>query len=130
MRRHLAPGGRLALHLFDPRLDLLVGGVATLPRLPGPDPVTHRRCTGEVLQTRLDHGSQVRRDLWQYTEFDPAGEVVEQATREMALRWTYRWELQHLLTLSGFRSGRRVQRLCRLAARVGQELIVTARIGG
>jgi hypothetical protein len=48
----------------------------------------------------------------------------------MALRWTYRWELQHLLTLRGFRSGRRVQRRCRLAARVGQELIVTARIGG
>lgn len=127
MRRHLAPGGCLALHLFDPRLDLLLEGVATLPRLSGSDPVTHHRYTGEVLQARFDHVSQVRRDIWQYTEFGLAGEVVEQATREMALRWTYRWELRHLLELCGFAVQAEYSDFAGSPTEYGRELVVVAR---
>jgi SAM-dependent methyltransferase len=127
MRRHLAPGGHLALHLFDPRLDLLMEGVTNLPRLTGSDPVTQRRYTGEVLRARFDHLSQVRRDLWRYTELGPTGEVVEQATREMALRWTYRWELRHLLALCGFAVQAEYSDFIGSAPEYGKELIVVAR---
>lgn len=64
MRRHLARGGRLVLHLFDPRLDLLIEGAAELPRLQGLDPSTQCSYRGEVVQARFDHVAQVRRDLW------------------------------------------------------------------
>jgi ubiquinone/menaquinone biosynthesis C-methylase UbiE len=36
IRRHLEPTGRLALHLFDPRLDLLIDANVTLPGLSAP----------------------------------------------------------------------------------------------
>ena len=96
IRRHLEPTGRLALHLFDPRLDLLIDANVTLPGLSGTHPETGRRYVGEVLRTKFDHLSQIRRDLWRYAEIGPNGEVLAEDTREMALRWTCRWELHHL----------------------------------
>ena len=38
IRRHLEPSGRLALHLFDPRLDLLTGASVTVPGHSGTHP--------------------------------------------------------------------------------------------
>jgi ubiquinone/menaquinone biosynthesis C-methylase UbiE len=127
MRRHLAPGGRVALHLFDPRLDLLIDGMAALPKVSGIDPATERRYTGEVLRASFDHVAQVRRDLWQYTEFSPEGEMLEQATREMVLRWTYRWELHHLVALSGFTVEAEYSDFAGSPPAYGKELIVVAR---
>jgi SAM-dependent methyltransferase len=43
IRRHLEPGGRLALHLFDPRLDWLIDPKTIPPGLSGTDPETGRR---------------------------------------------------------------------------------------
>jgi hypothetical protein len=53
----------------------------------------------EVPRTDFDHVSQVRRDLWRYTELRPDGELLAEDTREMALRWACRWELHNLLRL-------------------------------
>jgi hypothetical protein len=117
----------VALHLFDPRLDLLIEGLAALPRLSGVDPETQLHYTGEILRARFDHLAQVRYDLWQYSELSPAGEVTEQATREMALRWTYRWELYHLLTLSGFTVEAEYSDFDGSPPSYGAELIVLAR---
>ena len=89
IHRHLEPTGRLALHLFDPRLDLLSEPKTTVTALSGIHPETGHRYVGEVLRTRFDHFNQVRHDLWRYTEIGPNGEVLAQDTREMALRWTY-----------------------------------------
>jgi SAM-dependent methyltransferase len=61
IRRHLRPPARLAIHLFDPRLDLLDPDIAQ-PGHSGTDPDTGLRYTAEVLQTRFDHLNQVRRD--------------------------------------------------------------------
>jgi SAM-dependent methyltransferase len=127
MHRHLAPDGRVALHLFDPRLDLLIEGIAALPRVSGIDPATRRRYTGEVLRARFDHLAQVRHDLWQYTEFSATGEALEQATREMSLRWTYRWELHHLLALSGYLVEAEYSDFVGSPPAYGAELIVVAR---
>ena len=101
IHRHLEPTGRVVLHLFDPRLDLLIDSNSIRPVLSGTHPETRLRYTGEVLQTNFDHLNQVRHDLWQYTEIGPHGEVLAEDSREMALRWTYRWELHHLLRLCG-----------------------------
>ncbi len=102
-RRHLRPGGLLALHLFDPDLRfLLPGAKGPIDRQIGVD-----RDSGHpveaVLETALfDHVNQVRRDLWRYRLFALDGAVLEEEALELSLRWTYRWEMRHLLQLAGF----------------------------
>jgi SAM-dependent methyltransferase len=129
IRRHLEPTGRLALHLFDPRLDFLIDTNAPSPGLSGTHPETGRRYLGEVLQTNFDHVDQVRRDLWRYTEIGSDGEVRAQDTREMALRWTYRWELHHLLNLCSFTVEAEYSDFSESEPVYGNELIVIARPG-
>jgi ubiquinone/menaquinone biosynthesis C-methylase UbiE len=126
--RHLQPNGRLALHLFDPRLDLLVDESTPSPSLSGTDPATQRRYLGEMVRTRFDHLAQIRRDVWRYREMDRDGAVLEEDTREMALRWTYRWELRHLLRLCGFAVEAEYSDFAGSAPAYGKELIVVARV--
>jgi len=132
--RHLAPDGRLALHLFDPRLDLLSGALAPgMGRLPaeisGADPATGHRFVGEILRTRFDHLAQIRRDVWRYRELNSARSVVAEETREMALRWTYRHELRHLLELCGYEVETEYSDFAGAPPAYGEELIVVARRG-
>jgi SAM-dependent methyltransferase len=129
IRGHLEPTGRLALHLFDPRLDLLIDTNTTLPGLSGTHPETGRRYVGEVLRTDFDYLNQVRRDLWGYTEIGPNGDVLVEETREMALRSTYRWELHHLLNLCGLAVEAEYSDFVASAPVYGRELIVIARLG-
>jgi SAM-dependent methyltransferase len=128
IRRHLRPPARLALHLFDPRLDLLIDPDIPQPGHSGTHPDTGLRYTAEVLQTRFDHLNQVRRDLWRYTESGNGGEVLAQDTREMALRWTYRWELHHLLRLCGLVVEAEYSDFGGSAPAYGKELILVARV--
>jgi hypothetical protein len=128
IHRHLAPTGRLALHLFDPRLDLLSEPKTTVTALSGIHPETRHRYVGEVLRTSFDHFDQVRHDLWRYTEIGPDGEVLGEDTREMALRWTYRWELHHLLGLCGLAVEAEYSDFGGAAPAYGKELILVARI--
>jgi ubiquinone/menaquinone biosynthesis C-methylase UbiE len=128
MRRHLEPTGRLALHLFDPRLDLLTGQAAITQPISGTHPETGQRYVGEVLRTSFDYVGQIRRDLWRYTEVGADGAVLSEDTREMALRWTYRWELHHLLSLCGFAVEGENSDFAGSPPAYGRELIVVARV--
>jgi SAM-dependent methyltransferase len=128
IRRHLESTGRLALHLFDPRLDLLIDASITPPGLSGTHPETGRRYLGEILRTNFDHLNQVRRDLWRYVEIGPNGEVLAEDAREMALRWTYRWELHHLLSLCGLAVEAEYSDFVGSAPAYGKELILVARV--
>jgi ubiquinone/menaquinone biosynthesis C-methylase UbiE len=127
-RRHLEPTGQLVLHLFDPRLDFLIDESATTPGLSGIHPQTGRRYVGEVVRTTFDHINQVRRDIWRYRERGPNGEVLAEEIREMALRWTYRWELHHLLGLCGFAVESEYSDHLGSAPAYGRELILIARL--
>ena len=126
VRRHLRPDGRLALHLFDPRFDLLADENPPAIRQSGIDPATQRRYAGEILRTGRDYLNQICRDLWRYAETDLNGAVLEEATREMALRWTYRWELRHLLELCGFVVEAEYSDFHGALPAYGKELIVVA----
>jgi hypothetical protein len=113
--------------LFDPRLDLLIDeNVVASPRLSGIDPVTRHQYVGEVLRVRYDHLAQIRRDLWRYTEIGARGQVLAEDTREMNLRWTYRWELHHLLELCGFVVTAEYSDFAGSTPAYGKELIVVA----
>jgi SAM-dependent methyltransferase len=126
--RHLEPSGRLALHLFDPRLDMLIAAGTKPAGLSGTRSDTGRRYLGEVLHTDFDHLNQVRRDLWRYSEIGADGEALGQETRRMALRWTYRWELYHLLSLCGLSVEAEYSDFGGAAPAYGKELIVIARL--
>jgi hypothetical protein len=118
----------VALHLFDPRLDLLVDARRIAPRLSGSDPVTGCRYAGEVLRTHLDHLAQVRHDLWRYRKIGADGTILAEDAREMALRWTYRWGLHHLLNLCGFTVEAEYSDFFASAPAYGKELVVVARV--
>jgi ubiquinone/menaquinone biosynthesis C-methylase UbiE len=127
MGRHLAPGGRIALNLFDPRLDLLIDTTTQFPVLSGTDPATGHIFTGEMLSARFDYLTQVRRDIWRYRETTSDGSLLAEDTREMALRWTWRWELHHLLELCGFTVEADYSDFAGSPPAYGKELIVVAR---
>jgi SAM-dependent methyltransferase len=125
--RHLEPNGRLALNLFDPRLDLLLDTSPPPPEISAVDPQTGHRFVAEVLRTRFDHLAQIRRDVWRYREMNSARKLLDDDTREMALRWTYRHELRHLLELCGFAVEAEYSDFAGAPAAHGRELIVVAR---
>jgi ubiquinone/menaquinone biosynthesis C-methylase UbiE len=128
IHRHLAPHGRLALHLFDPRLDLLIDETPRQPVLRGTDPDIGHTFTGEMLSARFDYVAQIRRDLWRYREFAPDSSLLAEDSREMALRWTWRWELHHLLELCGFAVDAQYSDFTGSPPAYGKELIVAARM--
>ena len=103
VRQHLRPGGSLALHLFDPDLRLLLPGASgPIDRQVGVDRDTGRPVEAMLQTSLFDHVNQVRRDLWCYRAFATDGTVAEQEALGLSLRWTYRWEMRHLLVLAGF----------------------------
>jgi SAM-dependent methyltransferase len=106
LHEHLRPGGVLALHLFDPRLDLCVPSddVPTeTDRGSVRHPLTGNRVDMRVLHRANDPLAQLLTELWSFTEVDDAGRAVRREEEVLAMRWTYRFEMRHLLELSGFR---------------------------
>jgi SAM-dependent methyltransferase len=101
---HLRPGGVLSVHLFDPRLDLCLPGLTGGRAETGVDPATGRTYRVEVLSRENDALAQVLRERWRFSELDASGSAIRVEEEQLALRWTYRYEMRHLLELAGFRS--------------------------
>jgi SAM-dependent methyltransferase len=102
IHRHLRPGGVLGFAVFDPLLDLCTPGAGGTRRDQGIDPRTGHTIVVEVLDRFNDSLRQVLRETWRFTEVDAAGTVLRSEEEVLALRWTYRWEMHHLLELEGF----------------------------
>jgi hypothetical protein len=100
----IGPSGILAVHLFDPDLRFLLPG-ASPPigdHARGTDRDTGRPVEAVLETDTLDHVNQVRRELWRHRALASDGTIVEEETLELAIRWTYRWEMRHLLRLAGY----------------------------
>lgn len=102
VHRHLRPKGALAIHLFDPRLDWCLPEASGGRTDESYDPASHRRIRVEVLNRRNDVVNQVMTELWRFSDIDSAGTVLRQEEEQLALRWTYRYEMRHLLARAGF----------------------------
>jgi len=101
-RRHLRPGGLLVLDLFDPRLDLLPPDAVMPERV-----LTGRLPSGSIVEARphdrrTDPVRQVFAEPWVFVERDAAGTILREDHETLTMRWTYRYEMRHLLTLAGF----------------------------
>jgi len=104
VRNHLAPGGKFVLDIFDPDLDILTdrGRVNEF----GDEPPTGLP-DGSELTVRyrtpcIDRTAQVCHCEMIYHVLHPDGRR-ERFVQPFTMRWTYRFEAEHLLALSGFR---------------------------
>lgn len=96
VRRHLAPGGRLALDVFDPKL-------ASLARPEDPESLAVRAETPRGPVQRFDRVTRdaARQVLTLRMRF--VAEAPEDCGEgELQLRWFHRYELEHLLARAGF----------------------------
>lgn len=104
-RRHLVPGGTLAIDLFDPLLDRLVPGPmpeSWTPMGNFPHPETFNLVRIEVADRMNDPLAQIFEETWRFTEVDRAGFVLRQEEEVLRMRWTFRYEMRYLLELCGF----------------------------
>lgn len=103
VHRHLKPGGLLALHLFDPRLEFLLPG-SDAPRMQGEyrQSQTNAPVKFEIIERRAEPLTQNMEEIWRFEELDDSGKVLRQEDVTLALRWTYRWEMRYLFELCGF----------------------------
>jgi SAM-dependent methyltransferase len=101
-RRHLRPGGLLAIDLFDPRLDLLHPGDQPGRPAQAATLSSGNRVSSVVLGRHNDPLRQVLVERWRFTETGRDGTIVREEDEELSLRWTYRAEMGHLLELEGF----------------------------
>jgi SAM-dependent methyltransferase len=105
VRRHMQTGGILVLNLFDPLYDLLLPGEGTgliLSRAVT-HPISGNTVQVEVLRRINDPLFQCFAETWQFTELGPDNtRVVRQEEETLRMRWTFRYEMRHLLRLCGF----------------------------
>lgn len=102
LHRHLEPGGRLVFDVFNPNFAALAAGAGEekedSPATPLPDGRTFRR-TSMVKAVRLTE--QISDVALFYYVTDRNGRT-ERHVHEFSMRWFLRYEIEHLLALSGF----------------------------
>lgn len=106
LRRHLEPGARFVLDVFDPPLPSIKPGSSGehVPRLAEVHwhPETKHEVFIEIRDLDLDVVGQVLRETWRFTERDGQGITTRQEQELLTMRWLYRWETRYLLELCGF----------------------------
>lgn len=104
IRKHLAPGGRVIISLFDPRYDLLLPGKQKpfQPIREVTNPVTGLQVRVEVVERENDPLTQTLRERWHFTELGPDGSAARECEEELTLRWIFRAEMRLLVESCGF----------------------------
>jgi ubiquinone/menaquinone biosynthesis C-methylase UbiE len=105
VREHLAPGGRLALNFFNPDIPLMAAwmGPARQGLRPAGETAARDGSPAAHWQTRRYLTSTQQIDETRIEErLDKEGAVLSRVYRKLALRYVFRYEMQHLLELSGF----------------------------
>ena len=107
IREHLANDGRFIFNVFDPRLDWIVEDYS-FPESPLRKhnefirPETGNRVV--VWSTRRnDPKSQTINEDRVFEELDGEGRVISRNYTQLTLRYTYRYEMEHLLELCGLK---------------------------
>lgn len=104
---HLAVDGRLIFNVFDPHLETLVGHLGPLGAVLKKDaefvhPDTGRRIVvWETRQYDLEH--QILEQTTILEEVDEHGSMLSRTHRSLTLRYVFRYEMRHLLELSGYK---------------------------
>ncbi len=106
IRDHLADDGRLVFNIFDPRLDMIASHLGQLGNtLEKESEFTHPETGRQVVEwvrRRYDGAQQTIEEERIFEELEAGGHVVARTHAPLKLRWIYRYEMEHLLELSGF----------------------------
>ena len=106
VRDHLSENGRLILNVFDPKVQNLAAGKWSMPanrRREFVHPRTGNRVTIKEEFT-YDLERQMVEGAFLFDEIDTAtGQIVATIQSPLTLRYIFRYEMEHLLTLAGFR---------------------------
>ena len=104
---HLADGGRLALNLFDPRLEWMVEDLKFPESALRKHAEFIRPDTGNrvVVWTTREYQpvEQVINEDFIFEELDAEGNSIARSYSSLTLRYVYRYEMQYLLELCGFK---------------------------
>lgn len=103
IKRHLSPNGRLILDIFVPDVNMLAQE--------GDIPYHFRDVTDPASGNRIVIWNQASYDAYNQImsirttleELDDFGEVRRKLYRDFALRYIFRWEMNHLLSACGYR---------------------------
>lgn len=101
-RDHLLPGGRLALNIFNPdikRMTTRVGQPVYEGSFVHPE---HGRTVHQWASTKPDWDHQIIRNQMIFHEVDDHGKVLEKHIIPLNMRWTYRYEFEHLAARTGY----------------------------
>ena len=106
VREHLSDNGRLIFNAFDPKVQNLSAGSWSMPanrRRAFVHPRTGNRVTIQEEFT-YDLERQLVQGAFVFDEINTTtGKIVETIRSPLTLRYVFRYEMEHLLTLSGFR---------------------------
>lgn len=108
IREHMTEDARLVFNVFDPLPEMIAassGHLSGVIRKTGHE-FTNPRTDNRIVQldsTEYDLESQIVSVERFYDEFDVAGKRVSRSATNFKLRFTYKWEMQYLLELCGFR---------------------------
>jgi len=127
IREHLSDEGRLVLNVFDPRLDIIAGHFGPLGSALKKIQEFFHPDTGNrvfVWDTRqYDPERQMIEQYWLFEELDTDGTVVSKTYVPLTLRYVFRYEMQYLLELCGYRIVALYGDFSRSAFRYGGEQI-------
>jgi len=126
--RHLVPGGRLVLDLFDPVYEYLTP--AAVEREGERSVVATEWGTTVTVGIRrlaFDPFRQRFHDRWTFRETNASGAVLREEEEDLEMRWTFRHELHHLLARAGFAVEAEYADFLGSPPEYGKELVVVAR---
>ena len=106
IRDHLQDGGRLALNMFDPSMEIIMAHSGSLGGTMKKHGEFVRPDNGNrvaMLNTRrYDRTAQLLNEDRVFEEMDREGRVVSRTYTPLDLRYTYGYEMEYLLELCGF----------------------------
>lgn len=103
---HLIKGGRLAVSLLVPTLDRMIAYKTSSPEeykyVREFDHPNGKHRIVELEQKRYDEYRQIATHRLKYITVNAQGIEVDVTERVLVMRWTYRYEFQHLARYCGF----------------------------
>jgi SAM-dependent methyltransferase len=100
VRDHLVDSGRLALNIFNPSIPAIADWLGSKRGMWQRRQDEQPR---ELWSTRAYHpATQQLDEVSAEVQLNDAGAIISRVERNLRLRWVYRYEMEHLLALSGF----------------------------
>jgi SAM-dependent methyltransferase len=107
IREHLVEGGLLALNIFDPSISIIAAHMGSLGQARKKIAEFNHPASGnKVIQwdtRRYDLENQIIYEYFIFEELDEKGSKQSTTYSPLKLRFLYRFEMQYLLELSGFK---------------------------